>query len=105
MRDAGAIWGGALRRVAAEGGSLPDDLGLTGSRAGAAPGLSDRPEPPGSGFSQSVARPPWTIAVKPGLLRLTLAAAGAGVQDLAMMTVLFVDGVELPSAYPVVAAG
>lgn len=38
-------------------------------------------------------------------LHVALAAAGASVQDLVMMTVLFVDGVDLGSAYPVAAAG
>jgi enamine deaminase RidA (YjgF/YER057c/UK114 family) len=37
-------------------------------------------------------------------LHIALAAAGAGVQDLVMMTVLFVDGVDLSAAYPVAAA-
>jgi enamine deaminase RidA (YjgF/YER057c/UK114 family) len=37
-------------------------------------------------------------------LHVALAAAGAGVQDLVMMTVLFVDGVDLAAAYPVAAA-
>ncbi|MFC0625771.1 RidA family protein [Kribbella deserti] len=38
-------------------------------------------------------------------LHLALAAAGATVQDLVMMTVIFVDGVDLAEAYPVAAAG
>ena len=38
-------------------------------------------------------------------LHVALAAAGASVQDLVMMTVLFVDGVDLGSSYPVAAAG
>jgi enamine deaminase RidA (YjgF/YER057c/UK114 family) len=37
-------------------------------------------------------------------LQVALAAAGASVQDLVMMTVLFVDGVDLSVAYPVAAA-
>jgi enamine deaminase RidA (YjgF/YER057c/UK114 family) len=37
-------------------------------------------------------------------LHLALAAAGAGVQDLVMMTILVVDGVDLAAAYPVAAA-
>ena len=37
-------------------------------------------------------------------LHVALAAAGASVQDLVMMTVLFVDGVDLTAAYPVAAA-
>ena len=37
-------------------------------------------------------------------LHVALAAAGATVQDLVMMTVLFVDGVDLTAAYPVAAA-
>jgi enamine deaminase RidA (YjgF/YER057c/UK114 family) len=37
-------------------------------------------------------------------LHIALAAAGASVQDLVMMTVLFVDGVDLNAAYPVAAA-
>ena len=37
-------------------------------------------------------------------LHVALAAAGTGFQDLAMMTVLFVDGVGLPAAYPVATA-
>ena len=37
-------------------------------------------------------------------LHIALAAAGANVQDLVMMTVLFVDGVDLAAAYPVAAA-
>jgi enamine deaminase RidA (YjgF/YER057c/UK114 family) len=37
-------------------------------------------------------------------LHVALAAAGASVQDLVMMTVLFVDGVDLAAAYPVAAA-
>ena len=36
-------------------------------------------------------------------LHVALAAAGASVQDLVMMTVLFVDGVDLAAAYPVAA--
>ena len=36
-------------------------------------------------------------------LHVALAAAGAGVQDLVMMTVLFVDGVDLAAAYPIAA--
>ncbi|WP_328994182.1 RidA family protein [Kribbella sp. NBC_01245] len=38
-------------------------------------------------------------------LKVALAAAGATVHDLVMMTVLFVDGVDLNAAYPVAAAG
>ena len=38
-------------------------------------------------------------------LKIALAAAGASVQDLVMMMVLFVDGVDLAAAYPVAAAG
>jgi enamine deaminase RidA (YjgF/YER057c/UK114 family) len=38
-------------------------------------------------------------------LNIALAAAGATVQDLVMMTILFVDGVDLAAAYPVAAAG
>lgn len=38
-------------------------------------------------------------------LRSALAAAGAGVEDLVMMTILLVDGVDLAAAYPVAAAG
>ena len=37
-------------------------------------------------------------------LHIALAAAGASVEDLVMMTVLFVDGVDLDEAYPVAAA-
>jgi enamine deaminase RidA (YjgF/YER057c/UK114 family) len=37
-------------------------------------------------------------------LHVALAAAGASVQDLVMMTVLFVEGVDLAAAYPVAAA-
>jgi enamine deaminase RidA (YjgF/YER057c/UK114 family) len=37
-------------------------------------------------------------------LHIALAAAGASVQDLVMMTVLYVDGVDLNAAYPVAAA-
>jgi enamine deaminase RidA (YjgF/YER057c/UK114 family) len=37
-------------------------------------------------------------------LHLALAAAGSSVQDMVMMTVLFVDGVDLAAAYPVAAA-
>ena len=37
-------------------------------------------------------------------LHIALAAAGASVKDLVMMTVLFVDGVDLAAAYPVAAA-
>jgi enamine deaminase RidA (YjgF/YER057c/UK114 family) len=37
-------------------------------------------------------------------LHVALSAAGATVQDLVMMTVLFVDGVDLAAAYPVAAA-
>ena len=37
-------------------------------------------------------------------LRVALAAAGAGVEDLVMMTILLVDGVDLTEAYPVAAA-
>ena len=37
-------------------------------------------------------------------LNIALAAAGASVQDLVMMTILFVDGVDLAAAYPVAAA-
>ena len=37
-------------------------------------------------------------------LHVALAAAGASVQDLVMMTVLYVDGVDLSAAYPVAAA-
>src|SRR5512132_1494055 len=37
-------------------------------------------------------------------LHVALAAAGATVHDLVMMTVLFVDGVDLAAAYPVAAA-
>lgn len=38
-------------------------------------------------------------------LRTALAAAGASVHDLVMLTVLLVDGVDLNEAYPVAAAG
>jgi enamine deaminase RidA (YjgF/YER057c/UK114 family) len=38
-------------------------------------------------------------------LHVALAAAGATVHDLVMMTVLFVDGVDVAAAYPVAAAG
>ena len=37
-------------------------------------------------------------------LHVALAAAGARVQDLVMMTILLVDGVDLAAAYPVAAA-
>jgi enamine deaminase RidA (YjgF/YER057c/UK114 family) len=37
-------------------------------------------------------------------LHVALAAADASVQDLVMMTVLLVDGVDLAAAYPVAAA-
>lgn len=37
-------------------------------------------------------------------LHIALAAAGASVQDLVMMTILLVDGVDLDAAYPVAAA-
>jgi enamine deaminase RidA (YjgF/YER057c/UK114 family) len=37
-------------------------------------------------------------------LNVALGAAGATVQDLVMMTVLVVDGVDLTAAYPVAAA-
>jgi enamine deaminase RidA (YjgF/YER057c/UK114 family) len=37
-------------------------------------------------------------------LHIALAAADASVQDLVMMTVLYVDGVDLSAAYPVAAA-
>jgi enamine deaminase RidA (YjgF/YER057c/UK114 family) len=37
-------------------------------------------------------------------LDVALAAAGASVQDLVMMTILVVDGVDLANAYPVAAA-
>jgi enamine deaminase RidA (YjgF/YER057c/UK114 family) len=37
-------------------------------------------------------------------LRVALAAAGASVHDLVMVTVLVVDGVDLTEAYPVTAA-
>jgi len=37
-------------------------------------------------------------------LHVALAAAGASVQDLVMMTILVVDGVDLAAAYPVAAA-
>jgi enamine deaminase RidA (YjgF/YER057c/UK114 family) len=37
-------------------------------------------------------------------LHIALAAAGASVQDLVMMTILLVDGVDLAAAYPVAAA-
>src|SRR6185312_694079 len=38
-------------------------------------------------------------------LRIALAAAGATVHDLVMVTVLLVDGVDLAAAYPVAAEG
>jgi enamine deaminase RidA (YjgF/YER057c/UK114 family) len=38
-------------------------------------------------------------------LHVALAPAGATVQDLVMMTILLVEGVDLASAYPVAAAG
>jgi enamine deaminase RidA (YjgF/YER057c/UK114 family) len=38
-------------------------------------------------------------------LHVALAAAGASVEDLVMMTILVVDGVDLTAAYPVAAAG
>jgi enamine deaminase RidA (YjgF/YER057c/UK114 family) len=37
-------------------------------------------------------------------LHIALAAAGATVHDLVMMTILLVDGVDLAAAYPVAAA-
>ena len=37
-------------------------------------------------------------------LQVALAAAGASVHDLVMMTILLVDGVDLAAAYPVAAA-
>ena len=37
-------------------------------------------------------------------LHVALAAAGATVQDLVMMTILLVEGADLASAYPVAAA-
>jgi enamine deaminase RidA (YjgF/YER057c/UK114 family) len=37
-------------------------------------------------------------------LRIALAAAGASVHDLVMMTILLVEGVDLAAAYPVAAA-
>jgi enamine deaminase RidA (YjgF/YER057c/UK114 family) len=37
-------------------------------------------------------------------LHVALAAAGAGAQDLVMMTILLVEGVDLAAAYPVAAA-
>ncbi|MDO3701430.1 RidA family protein [Micromonospora sp. C28SCA-DRY-2] len=39
-----------------------------------------------------------------GNLHVALAAAGATVHDLVMMTILLVDGVDLAAAYPVAAA-
>jgi enamine deaminase RidA (YjgF/YER057c/UK114 family) len=36
-------------------------------------------------------------------LKIALAAAGASVQDLVMITILFVDGVDINAAYPVAA--
>ena len=38
-------------------------------------------------------------------LLIALAAAGATVQDLVMITILVVEGVDLDAAYPVAAAG
>lgn len=38
-------------------------------------------------------------------LHVALAAAGATVHDLVMMTIMLVDGVDLAAAYPVAAAG
>ena len=38
-------------------------------------------------------------------LHIALAAAGASVQDLVMMTILLVEGADLDAAYPVAAAG
>ena len=38
-------------------------------------------------------------------LHVALAAAGAGVQDLVMMTILLVEGADLDAAYPVAGAG
>lgn len=37
-------------------------------------------------------------------LHVALAAAGASVQDLVMMTILLVDGTDIGAAYPVAAA-
>jgi enamine deaminase RidA (YjgF/YER057c/UK114 family) len=37
-------------------------------------------------------------------LHVALAAAGAGVQDLVMITILIVEGADLAAAYPVAAA-
>jgi enamine deaminase RidA (YjgF/YER057c/UK114 family) len=37
-------------------------------------------------------------------LKVALAAAGASVHELVMMTVLFIDGIDLTEAYPVAAA-
>ena|SRR5215217_532161 len=37
-------------------------------------------------------------------LHVALAAAGATVQDLVMMTILLVDGVDIAAAYPIAAA-
>jgi enamine deaminase RidA (YjgF/YER057c/UK114 family) len=37
-------------------------------------------------------------------LHIALAAAGASVQDLVMMTILLVEGVDISAAYPVAAA-
>src|SRR5262245_60159079 len=50
-----------LRRTAADGGPLLHQLGLAGARAGAARGVGDRPEPPGSGFGQSWSTA-WTMS-------------------------------------------
>lgn len=38
-------------------------------------------------------------------LHVALAAAGATVHDLVMITVMFVDGVDLNAVYPIAAAG
>ena len=72
-----------LRRTAADGGSLLHELGLAGTRAGAARRVGDRPERPGSGFSQSVAHRPWTIAAEPGFLRSTHWSFGRRIERVA----------------------
>ena len=72
-----------LRRTPADGGSLLHELGLAGTRAGAARGVGDRPEPPGPKVRlKAFAEPDRRKAAQGSVLQAPLPIAPVGLQAM-----------------------